>query len=52
MINKESSEMIEKAERHLDEAVYKWGNKPPRIWDVNFVIAITFTLITIAKELH
>ena len=52
MINEESSVLIEKAERCLDEAMYKQPGHKPRIWDANFVIAITFALISIAKELH
>ena len=51
MINEESSVLIEKADRRLNEAMYKLPGHKPRIWDVNFAIAITFALIAIAKEL-
>ena len=52
MINESSSKLIEKAERRLDEALYAVPGHKPRIWDTNFIAAITFALIAIAKELH
>ena len=52
MIDKSVTELIEKAERRLDKAIYKKPWHKPRIWDANFVIAITFALIAMAKALE
>ena len=53
MIDLSVKDWIEGAERRLDEAI--WGLAPghkPRIWDPNFIIAITYALIAIAKSLE
>ena len=52
MIHEKTSKLIENAERRLDAAMYKQPKQQPKIWDANFIIAITFALIAIAKELH
>ena len=52
MINLKVGELIVGAERRLDEAQYLVPGHKPRIWDPNFIIAITYALIAIAKSLE
>ena len=53
MINKSVNDCIETAERRLDEAQYPPGGyEKARIWNVNFLTALIYSLIAIAKSLE